>query len=561
MKRPRFALLWLIALGALVFPAAASAEHGNADLASPNMFHVANDPTPPQFQTGPSNEARFNSDLAFWESGAVRGLPADLAAQGNYDGFRLINIKNPERPVDLSVVECRSNQGDLSFYQARDRLLLIQSIDRPVTTDECATARDTGITVAPDPITGVPRTRFIPGFEGLRIFDVTRPTAPVHIASVPTACGSHTHTTIPDERNQRAIVYVSSYPIGASITPTNFDFGGPRCTTPHAKISIVEIPDRAPETARVLKEQPLDADTLPFRGTLGSGGTGAVGCHDITALYDAQSARRAGQSFDGNSIFQVAGAACLEEGQLWDISDPANPTTTTTHSHIRNLFISTRGLFHTASFSMDGNVVLFTDEFEGGGGSGCKGPQDTTGNVFFYRTVPPGTAVVPLLGRYQIPRPQPPNEACTLHNGNVVTTTKADIGVSSAYQGGISVFDFSAAEDAEPMMDELPGEPGDPIPPIVAEEVAFFDPQGTDGRGRSDEWSSYWHNDFIYSSSGLRPQPPRGFDVYKILLPDGQQTPQAGDTPDSDDRQFRARKLRYQNPQTQDTYLQTGQGR
>ena len=62
-----------------------------------------------------------------------------------------------------------------------------------------------------NPMTGLPSTFRQKGHEGLRIFDVTDPKSPLHIATVRTACGSHTHTTITDDRN-RAIVYVSSYP-------------------------------------------------------------------------------------------------------------------------------------------------------------------------------------------------------------------------------------------------------------------------------------------------------------------------------------------------------------
>jgi hypothetical protein len=138
MRRVLYLVLPL-ALAVLAFPLSAPADHGNADEASPNMLHVANLPTPPQFLAcdrviPPSPVVCFNSDLAFWESGAVRGGPYDLLAQGNYEGFRLVNIHDPENPVELSVVECRSNQGDVSFYQARNRLLLIQSIEEPVTT-------------------------------------------------------------------------------------------------------------------------------------------------------------------------------------------------------------------------------------------------------------------------------------------------------------------------------------------------------------------------------------------------------------------------------------------
>jgi hypothetical protein len=544
-------LLAATALGVLVAPLTASANHGNADQASPNMFHVANLPTPQPFLAGPANELRFNSDLAFWGGGGVRGGIHDLLAQGNYDGFRLVDISDPEAPVEVAVVECRANQGDLSFYQARNRLLLIQSIEEPVVARDCASARDTPVVEGTNPVTNVPSTFRQKGWEGLRIFDVSDPAAPQMIAFVPTACGSHTHTTIRDDRNQRAIVYVSSYPSGLRVTRRE-DLATlpdqPNCLPDHNKISIVEIPDAAPESARVLKEQPLDADTAIWSGT-GNGGSTVRGCHDITV-------------FEFTDSRKVAGAACLSEGQLWDVSDPANPTTVVPgrHTHIRNPFIDThtppvvKGLFHTASFTWDGEIVLFTDEWAGGGAHGCDGPQDTRGNTWFYDNVTPGTPA-PLRGRYILPRPQPATEICTQHNGNVVPTNQAYLGVSSAYQAGTTVFDFSAVKSFPAITGPLTGTE---TIPTVATEVAFYDSLGTDGRGLDDVWSTYWHNDYMYASSGIRAQPPRGLDVYKILLPGSEQTPQAGDMPDAHDRQFTARKFRYQNPQTQQVFQNLG---
>jgi hypothetical protein len=565
--RRRFVLLGLVALAVLVSPLPASAGHGSADEASPNMVHVANLPPPPQFLVGPANETRVNSDLAFHQAGTTRSRFHDLVAQGNYDGFRLVDVSDPANPVEVTVFECRGNQGDLSFYEAKNRLLLIQSIDVPQTSSDCATARDQPVAPGIHPITGLPGQFFVPGFEGLRIFDVTNPEAPVHIASVPTACGSHTHTTIPDERDQQGVVYVSSYPIGASVTPGNVDFGGPRCMQPHAKISIVTIPDDSPATP-IVKEQPLHADTLPYRGTLGSGGTGAVGCHDITAFYETQSA---------NPRHHVAGAACLEEGQLWDITDPENPTTLGPHSHIRNPFITlpSRGLWHTASFSNDGEVVLFTDEWEGAGlRGGCQGPQDTRGNVWFYKNVPPGTEPVPVYGRYMIPRVQPTTELCTLHNGNVITVSDeadGDFGVSSSYQAGTTVFDFTGVQSFPEIV--LPPTLPAPVPPLVAREVAFFDAKNDPPppTGIDDTWSSYWFNDYIFASSGRvqagRPG-NRGLDIYLLLGRNGRLVDSRTGLPEVTDanaghpsvQQFKGRKVRYMNPQTQDTFQNTSHG-
>ena len=558
-------------------------SHGNADLASPNMFHTANRPNP----------GVTNSDLAFWKAGAIRGPHQELAAAGNYNGFRLFDIGDPDNPILVSEVRCRGPQNDVSFYQAEERLLLIQSVDRPQTTEQCPTSADTPVAVGVPACEGTPeipqpqcptgpRTLAQPGFEGLRIFDVTRPETPVHIASVPTACGSHTHTTIRDQDDHRGIVYVSSYPTGASPTPaTAADFGGPRCTIPHARISIVEIPDKHPEGAHVLKEQFLHADTLPFLGTVGSGGTGAIGCHDITVYYEDQKQELAGGQAAQvrQKARRVAGAACLEEGQLWDVTQPENPTTLTAHTHIRNPFITSgipgsfKGLFHTASFTWDGEVLLFTDEWAGGGGHACDGPQDTRGNVWFYKNVVPGTPQAPLYGRYMIPRPQPAQEVCTLHNGNVIPTNEGYFAVSSSYEGGTSVFDFTGVQkNPEIFLDApAPGTPGNPTPapPLVGREIAFFDAQGVDGRGRDDTWSSYWYNDRIFVSSGLgRPHNPggRGFDVYKLLsrggrLVDGSGNPTFRFGDDANDptvQEYRARKQPYSNPQTQETLDKVG---
>ncbi len=561
-------LLGLIAVVLAATPA--NAEHGtNAAEMSPNMFHVANRPPTP-----PSGAPRTtHSDLAFFQGGSENARRQDLAAAGNYDGFRLFNVNNPENPAEVANVRCRGPQNDVSFYEANNRLLLIQSIDRPQThsgmegPNACALSRDTPLSTNN---TSPPFTRFGFGFEGLRIFDVTRPEAPRIIAAVPTACGSHTHTTIPDKDDQRAIIYVSSYPTGANVSPEPGPTDqGPRCTQPHARISIVEIPDRAPEAAHVLKEQPLDADTKPFRGTLGSGGTGAVGCHDITTLTEASQHPET----NPRPRRESAASACLEEGQLWDISDPANPQTTgPRHSHIYNPFITPAnpgagGLFHTASWTWDGEVILFTDEWQGGGAHGCDGEQDTRGNVWFYKAVEPG-AEPPLYGRYMMPRAQPQAEVCSLHNGNVIPTNEGYFGVSSSYEGGTSVFDFSNVRDFPELPPFQHGQARpETAPPLAGREVAYADMQSGDGRGKDDTWSSYWWNDYIWVNGGLvrgradDSARQRGFDVFKILLPQGKGLGDPTEPTDVFDHQFRARKSPgAYNPQTQEVQQGTGWG-
>ena len=445
----------------------AAAEHGSADNAR-NMFHHFNSPRPQ------------SSDLAFWQGGPVKGPFQDLAIAGHYDGFRIFDISIPGLPVLLTDFPCRGEQGDGSVHQTQNRLIYIQSVDRGLASEACA---------SPD---------FVPGgdpgarFEGLRIFDITNPLAPVHIRSVRTVCGSHTHTTIPDDDDQRLIVYVSSNP-GGPIGGT----GTPFCPQPHGRISIVEIPYANPAAAHLLKEQPLHEDTLPhFSGNRSSG----VACHDITAFLDPKR--------------PIAFAACQSEGQIWDISDPANPTTLGPHTHIRNPAIR---YWHSASFTWDGEVLAVSDESSGH----CGGPADTGGNMWFYKVVPPGTPEAPLLGRYTPARPHPEG-GCFAHNGNVIPTNEGYIGVAPFWRGGLSVYDFTN--------------------PAAAHEVAHFDPSGVDGRGSPQAWAGYWYNDLVYVNDN-----ERGLDVFRVFAENG--------------KPYRARKWHHSNPQTQEVFQTVRLGR
>ena len=73
-------------------------------------------------------------------------------------------------------------------------------------------------------------------------------------------------------------------------------------------------------------------------------------CHDIT-LYPE---------------LGLAGGACEGYGLLLDISNPANPV------RIDAVADSNFAYWHSATFSNDGNTVIFTDEWGGGGGPKCR---------------------------------------------------------------------------------------------------------------------------------------------------------------------------------------------
>lgn len=499
MTRRSYALLAIFAsvmLGLLGYPAIA----GHNTEPHLRMAHLANRPNP----------ETTNSDLAFW---------GNLAAQGTYNGFRLFNISNPSSPkLLIDNEDCGGSQGDVSLHKAGDRLLLFRSIDAPQDRPECKGSVGRNATLNAD------------YFEGIRIIDVTNPKNPKFVKGVYTDCGSHTHTTIRDTKNNRAIIYVSSYPLGApTMDPDGAGGTHEGCNatppTPHQKIGIIVVPNNAPENARLHHYHEIDAAPVDENTPEGFAELGTIGCHDITA-YTHRKVR-------------TAAAACITEGQLWDISNPLFPCTTdeNCHTHIRNGSVE---IWHSSSFTWDAKVVLFGDEHGGGAAPGCAGPEDPAGNAWFYRYVKPGTPTAPLLARYHIPRPQPADPVCSIHNFNVIPIedSRSYIGVSAAYGGGTTVFNFTPLKKATPTEAEGPA-----VPLITPGEIAFWDTQAdSDERGNNDVWSAYWYNNFIYASDIVR-----GLDVYKFLRKGG-------------GGQFTALKLGFHNPQTMERLILPSRG-
>jgi hypothetical protein len=397
-----------------------------------------------------------NSDLAFW---------GRLAFAGHYDGFQIVDVSDPENPEQLVDYACPGSQHDVSVWQN----LLFVSVETPRSSPECnSTTRS-------------------PGFEGMRIFDVSNPRSPQLIKGVPTDCGSHTHTLVPDPSNGRVLLYVASYT--ASVIPISpygnecvrFDENGQRA---HNKISVVEVPLDNPADASVVSEPRFpqnDRNGIP----------GYLGCHDITVFME----------------IRRAGAACMDEGQIWDLSDLENPRTI---ARVHNPNVE---FFHSATFSWDGETVVFGDEAGGGTGPRCRTRDaDTLGALWFYDVagldnLDDTTEEAPL-SHWKVPRIQGDAANCTMHNFNTLPTTKRNVLVSSAYAAGTTVVDFT-----------------DPANPV---EVGHHDPHG------ANTWSSYWYNGHIYTNDG-----GRGMDV--MLL--------------SDEARAGTQKLPHSNPQTQDAVL------
>ena len=428
-----------LALIAPMAPAAAHDDHSGTYEVSPqsqtsNLKIIGSAP-----KTRPSTPTTFrNSDLAFW---------GRTAYSGNYDGFRVIDTSDPESPRVLSDFACPAQQHDVSVWKG----LLFLSVDQPRTGPECDSS------VAP------PGT---PGWEGIRIFDVSDSTAPRYVGAVATDCGSHTHTLVPDKQDpSRVLLYVASYP--SNTTPLAESAYGNSCrrlnedgTQGHSKISVVEVPLADPASASVVSEPVFELDDR--------GAPGFRGCHDISVFME----------------LDLAAGACMSEGQLWDISDPEHPVTT---ARIHNPSVE---FWHSATFTWDGTTVLFGDEAGGGVQPRCREQDPTTlGAIWIYdvASMDLGRDPETALSSFKVPRVQGDVARCTMHNFNVLPVEGRYVAVSAAYSAGTTVFDFT--------------DRGAPV------EVGHNDPHG------ANTWSSYWYNGHVYANDT-----GRGTDV--LLLAD-----------------------------------------
>src|SRR5687768_1734469 len=161
-----------------------------------------------------------NSDIAF---------QGNRAYQGNFQGFRIIDISAPGNLKQILAYEdCKGSQGDVVVYGN----ILTRSWDVPLAQ---ATTCDGKAVPA--------------GWEGLHVFDITNPANPDLVASVPTRCGSHTASGVPDPANNRLWIYnTPSYSPGncPAEAPTPSNPSGPGA----AGIQVVEIPLNAPQNAQ-----------------------------------------------------------------------------------------------------------------------------------------------------------------------------------------------------------------------------------------------------------------------------------------------------------------------
>ena len=463
-----------------------------------------------------------NSDLAFI---------GPYAIQGNYNGFQVWDLSNPDRPMLVKGFVCPASQSDVSIY----RHLLVVSGEGLGGRLDCG----------PD---GVRQAVSHERLRGIRIFDVSDIRNPRYVANVQTCRGSHTHSLVEDPDDPAHVyIYVSgSAPVRPEAELPGCS-GGPPDEDPNTalfRIEVIRVPVAHPEQAAIVsspriftgleappRHGPAPDDLaaieearkrgafvveiegqptlVPNRMTTAMldsiisarGGSGAPTADDSAALraglddmVAAMEARRASRDRTGPTqchditvypAIGLAGGACGGYGLLLDISDPVNPV------RIGAVSDSNFAYWHSATFNNDGTKVLFTDEWGGGGQPKCRAsdPPEWGANAIFTLE----NREMRFRSYYKLPAPQTPLENCVAHNGSLIPIPGRDVMVQGWYQGGISVFDWT-----------------DPDRPV---EIAFHDrgPVDSTRMQMAGSWSVYWYNGVIVSS-----EIARGLDIFEL---------------------------------------------
>ncbi|MAN48065.1 MAG: hypothetical protein CME09_01590 [Gemmatimonadetes bacterium] len=431
----------------------------DAESAIRGLEQVSEIPRPDGFfNPATPDDGRFsNTDLAF---------EGQYLYQGNYNGFQIYDLEDPNTPMLALSVVCPGGQGDVSVYGD----LVFMS------AQETRGRLDCGIEGVTDSISAE-------RMRGVRIFDVSDLSNPMQVAAIQSCRGSHTHTLVIDpDDSENVYVYIQGT---SSVRPTEElpgCSGGEPDEDPNTalfRIEVVRVPLNAPENAEIINMPRIfaDAETGNIAGLWAGGDHGAGTqdtrrthqCHDITVYPE----------------IGLAAGACSGNGILLDISDVVNPR------RIDEVLDPNFAYWHSATFNNGGTKVVFTDEWGGGGQARCRASDPPTWGANAIFTIEDGEMT--LGGYYKLPVPQTETENCVAHNGSIIPVPGRDLMVQAWYQGGLSIMDFTD--------------------PANAFEVAFFDrgPLSAEALFTGGYWSTYWHNGRIYGA-----EISRGIDVFRL---------------------------------------------
>jgi PA domain/LVIVD repeat len=575
----------------LVLPSAASAQLDAVSTFSwtKNMHPLGHSARNVPLANASPVDGIYNSDLAFW---------GRTAFQGTYEGFRIVDVSDPENPVEVNnYAECspgttQGNQGDVIVWGD----ILVRSWNSPAAATSTCDGQRVG-----------------EGFEGLHVFDISDPADPDLVGSVPLDTLPNTVTVdppssaagdyeaagaafgpAPTEAGLSGDIIavndgVVGVPVPPSTTPGTTTDGCEQFDVPDGSIALIDrgfcgfvvkvANAQAAGAAAVIvvnnvEGTPItmggtdptitipavhvslaDGDEirtgLPASGTISANPDRGCGSHTATGVPDLANNRllvynssSAGGVCDFFEIVEVPldnpgiasvinrvdsmhtchdigvilgdanRMACAggEGARIFSL-DPADGAELDDPVLMHHFDIPGVTIGHSASWSWDGEVLIFGHEPGGGTQARCQATSDLVDRTLFFYDHEGNQ-----LGTFVHPRPQTATENCTWHNYNVVPTDRGRILVSGNYQSGISVLDFTD--------------------PTNVEEIAFADPaplinpdnpMAIEGGG---DWSSYWYDGRIYESDMTR-----GLTIWNL----------------SDNAVAGAKNLRHLNPQTQET--------
>jgi hypothetical protein len=240
---------------------------------------------------------------------------------------------------------------------------------------------------------------------------------------------------------------------------------------------------------------------LPATGSVGASPVPERSCHDTGVILGSVNLTACA----GGSGFSV-----------WSM-DPADGGSLTDPVILYSRSIPGVSIGHSASFTWDGEVLIFGHEPGGGGQAQCQATSSEVNRSLFFFEARSGDP----LGTFIHARPQTNLENCTWHNYNVVPLKGGRyVLVSAGYQSGLSVVDFSNPASAQEIAF------ADPAPLVNPDNPAAIELGG--------DWSTYWYDGRIYESDITR-----GLIIWEL----------------SANQVAGAMKLGHLNPQTQELSL------